>query len=261
MRHVQWISTVIFALAAQAVSAQDRPFFFTLTDPAVVDRAPIRVDSVPDNEAFTLYHGDRPESGAGVQLGVGSKVFVLGRVGTPLDRYDLRGTSQQAEALVRISEAGAHAYMPAIAAGLGVRREPDGTNVLLGRLVVGRTFAASRVYGNMLLEKAFGGGRDAADVVTSFGWSHRVTGRMSFGVEAVGEDLEGFWSTDERDGGARLLVGPSLSVVPAACWRLNVTGGPILHSGVSSAESTALRTLPSSARNGYAARASLSYAF
>jgi hypothetical protein len=32
------------------------------------------------------------------------------------------------------------------------------------------------------------------------------------GVEMIGEDLEGFWEPNEAEGGARLLIGPSMRV-------------------------------------------------
>ena len=41
-----------------------------------------------------------------------------------------------------------------------------------------------------------------------------ITG-ISLGVEAIGEDLEGFWEEEEAEGGARLLMGPSLRISPA----------------------------------------------
>src|SRR5262249_34544644 len=157
-----------------------------------------------------------------------SKVTFVGQVGTPFDRHDFRGTSQQAEALMRIVDGPGHAST--VTVGGGIRREFDGTHVWLGRVIVGHAFERSQVYGNVLVEKASGLGRDAADLVTSIGWSHLVTRKMSLGFEAVGEDLEGFWSRDEADGGARLLVGPSMSVALSPRWRMSATGGPILHS-------------------------------
>jgi hypothetical protein len=259
MGRIHFASIALLALVSRAASAQDQPFVFTLTNPAVASPAPVRVDSMLPDQAFTLYDGDRPETRAGVQVNLGSKLTVFGRVGTPLDRYDIRGTTQQTEALVRITDGGRGST--AISVGSGVRREADGTNVWLGRAIVGRTFARSQVYGNVLIEKAFGRGRDAADLVTSFGWSLRIARQVSAGVEAVGEDLEGFWSSDEKDGGARLLIGPSVSIAPSAQWRLAATAGPILHSAATSATSTASRDLPVGARNGYAARATLTYTF
>src|SRR5437660_8013593 len=58
--------------------------------------------------------------------------------------------------------------------------------------------------------------RDALDLITSVGWARKLSRGMSLGVEAIGEDLEGFWKAEEREGGARLLAGPGLHISPAA---------------------------------------------
>src|SRR5262249_60411347 len=126
MKHTRAIAFSLLLLSPRAAFAQDRPFVFTLTAPAS-DRAatPTRVDPMLPDEAFTLYDGDRPESRAGVRVSLGSKVTVFGRIGTPLDRYDVRGTTQQAEAVVRVADGSGR--MPAFSVGSGVRREVDGT--------------------------------------------------------------------------------------------------------------------------------------
>ena len=82
-------------------------------------------------------------------------------------------------------------------------------------------------------------------------------------IEFIGEDLEGFWEADEAEGGARLLVGPSLRIAPTTRrWQIGVAGGPIIHATRSNRASDAARGLPSgSSGHGYAVRASLSYAF
>ena len=68
---------------------------------------------------------------------------------------------------------------------------------------------------------------------------------MSLGVEAIGEDLEGFWEADEAEGGARLLVGPSLHVSPhKQRWQLIATGGPLFHPTDTGRSSSAFRDLP-----------------
>jgi len=83
------------------------------------------------------------------------------------------------------------------------------------------------------------------------------------GIEAIGEDLEGFWEAGEAEGGARLLVGPSLRVTPRGHpWHLSVAGGPVVHATRSSRAGDVVRALPASTgRNGYAVRASLGYVF
>lgn len=52
-----------------------------------------------------------------------------------------------------------------LAVGLGIRHESAGVNVLLGRVVAGRSFNAWRLDGNALFEKPFSIGRDAVDLI------------------------------------------------------------------------------------------------
>jgi hypothetical protein len=104
--------------------------------------------------------------------------------------------------------------------------------------------------------------RDAVDLVTSVGWTRKLSRGVSLGVEAIGEDLEGFWESEEAEGGARLLVGPSLRVSPAGQrWQLMATGGPLFHPSDTGRSSGAFRDLPpDTRRTSYAFKASLSIA-
>jgi hypothetical protein len=82
------------------------------------------------------------------------------------------------------------------------------------------------------VEQATSAGRahDAADLITTLGWSRRVTDRISVGAESIGQDLEGFWDPSEADGGAKLLVGPSFLVQSKrGDWMASVVAGPVAH--------------------------------
>jgi hypothetical protein len=93
------------------------------------------------------------------------------------------------------------------------------------------------------------------------GVARHVLPALHVGVEMIGEDLEGFWEAEEAEGGARILLGPSIRPAPpSARWQLSVAGGPVLHATRSAGTSVATRSLPSSGgRNGFAVRASWSY--
>ena len=119
-----------------------------------------------------------------------------------------------------------------------------------------------RLDGNMLFQKPLSAGRDAVDLITSVGWARKLPRGVSLGVEAIGEDLEGFWSADEAEGGARLLAGPSLLVSPSGQrWQLIATGGPLFHPADTGRSSGAFRDLPpDTKRASYAFKASLSIA-
>ena len=116
--------------------------------------------------------------------------------------------------------------------------------------------------GNALFQKPMSEGRDAVDLITSVGWARKLPRGVSLGVEAIGEDLEGFWDREEAEGGARLLAGPSLHISPAgARWQLTATGGPVFHPRDTQQSSDALRDLPPETRGtSYAFKVALSIA-
>lgn len=132
-------------------------------------------------------------------------------------------SSQSGEVLVSLL---GPAVRTSLAVGGGVLHESGGANVLQARLVGGRERERWRLLGNVLLQKPLSGERDAVDLMTSLGWARKLTSGLALGIEAVGEDLEGFWDPLEAEGGARLLVGPSIHYTPAGRkWRLTAAGG------------------------------------
>jgi len=115
--------------------------------------------------------------------------------------------------------------------GGGVRQEWDGGQALIARVVASARLGSFDVAGNAVIEKALSGVHDAEDVIVSAGIMRTITPRVSFGLECVGRDLEGFWDPHEDDGGARLLIGPSLHLgLPRARWAVGLTGGPMVQS-------------------------------
>jgi hypothetical protein len=241
-------------------AAQDRPFLFSVSTPRTADRhATLHVDAGVGERAFDLVESRQPEQRLGVQASLGRGVTLLARVGIATDNRDTR-SSQQGELLYSVVRA--PSYQGSVAVGLGVRHEPAGVKVLLGRVVAGRNFNAWRVDSNLLFEKPYSAQRDSLDLITSFGVARRVSPALYLGLEMIGEDLEGFWEANEAEGGARVLAGPSIRIAPPTQrWQLSVAGGPIMHATRSAAASEAIRGLPASAKSGFAARAALSYGF
>lgn len=124
--------------------------------------------------------------------------------------------------------------------GGGVRWERDGGTVGTLKMISGWQAQAWRLDGNMTLEKSNAPDRDPIDVILSMGWSHRVTDNLNLGVEAVGQDLEGFWEPDEAEGGARILLGPSIHF-HLDQWEGGLAGGYNFHPTVSGRTSPADR--------------------
>lgn len=246
------------AAAAMPASAQERPFLFSIatateTAPAVRFDYDIGVGE----HAFQSDTSNQPEQRMGIHASHG-RLTLLARLGIS-DVGSSYQSSQSGEVLYSLLAPSRHI---ALAAGGGIMHEPGGVNVLLARVTGGRDRDSWLLHGNALFQKPMSSERDAIDLITSVGWARKLSHGISLGVEAIGEDLEGFWEAEETEGGARLLAGPSLHISPAGRrWQLNATGGPLFHPSDTGRSSGAFRDLPPDTnRSSYAIKASLSIA-
>ncbi len=175
------------------------------------------------------------------------------------DRSNALG-SAQVELMADLFSTGDKALQ--IAAGGGFLREYQGTNTLLARAAAGLTLGKWKVDSNMLLEKPFGENRDAVDVLFSLGTSRQLHRRVSVGIEALGEDLEGFVEEEEAEGGAKLLLTPTLHYQLNERMKVRFGAGPIFYMTHSEAISDAPRMLPSNpGSTGFMTRLSALYLF
>ena len=247
----------VIALSSPA-AAQERPFLFSVT--TADDSQPAArfdYDLGIGERAFQSDIANQPEHRIGVQASYG-RLTLLARLGVATEGSSYQ-SSQSGELLYSVLGPG---HRVAFAAGGGLLHEADGVNVLLARVVTGRSTRSSETYGNLLFQGPLAAGRDALDVITSVGWARKLSHGLSAGIEAIGEDLEGFWEAEEAEGGARLLVGPSVHVSPPGKhWQLSATGGPVFHPSNTGRVSNALRDLPpETRRTSYAFKVALSVA-
>ena len=251
------IVAAVIAIAAPA-AAQERPFLLSVATATAPDAKPaVRFDyDVGVGErAFQSDISNQPEQRVGVQASYG-RLTLLARLGIA-EVGSAYQSSQSGEVLYSVL---APTSQVALAAGGGVLHEAGGVNVLLARVVAGDDHPSWRLQGNVLFQKPLSTERDAVDLITSVGWARKLPHGVSLGVEAIGEDLEGFWESEEAEGGARLLAGPSLHISPAGRrWQLTATGGPLFHPSDTHRSSGAFRDLPpETKRASYAFKASLS---
>jgi hypothetical protein len=255
----------VLVIAPRVVRGQDRPFVFSLTTATDTSKPSVLVDYDVGfgEQAFRSSEENGPEQRVGVQASVGRWTF-LGRLGLTSSQ-DTFQTSQQGEVLFSLLTPSSISGGPiSLAVGGGLLHEAGGVDVLQTRVVAGRNFEQSRVHGNVLFQMPQSAPeRDAVDVITSVGWNRRLNATVSLGVEGIGEDLEGFWESEEAEGGARLLVGPSLHIAqPGRKWQLSIAGGPMFHPSDSQRASNALRDLPATTqKTGYAIRTSFACTF
>jgi hypothetical protein len=260
-RRLVWTALVGLCGLPAVATAQDRPFVFSLTTTSTASTPQVRVDYEvgAGDQVFHQQTANGLEQRLGVQVSVG-RLTLVGHVGLAAETRAFQ-MSQQGEMLFSLFKPGAS--RTALAVGGGVLHEAGGATVLLARVVAGHEWTRTRLLGNMLVQKPLASGRDNLDIITSAGWAVRVTPAWALGVEAIGEDLEGFWDPLEAEGGSRILVGPSLHVAPPhKRWQLSVAGGPTFHPTTSGRSSDALRALPATTgRHDYAVRTTFAYRF
>ena len=250
-------AVLLLSLSFTVATAQEHPFLFTMTPPDEAGRGVVvHYDAAYGRETFEPLGGDNLEQTLGIRARLGTTLLLTGRLAFATSHVST-STSQHAELLVHAMRSG---DIPVdLALGPGFRHEYQGTNVLLGRIIVGRRFESSQLYGNVLLEKPFAADRDDIDVLLTVGWSYSVSSEIRLGFEAVGQDLEGFWDEDEAEGGATLFLGPTaVLAVPSSSWRFTLGAGPILRATTSDRFSSATRDLPFTRENGFVIHASAS---
>ena len=233
--------------------AQPQPFLFTINTLNPSARGwsvnysggygqrtvtPLGFDGVDQNIAVKGYLGAKFTLVASMGVGFGTKGNV--------------NSLQQAEVL-RDFIGGNKPEGIRIGASLGFRREFNNDKVALSRITAAFESLQWRFGGNVRFEKAFDKNRDDIDVISSIGVHRQITGQLFGGIEAVGQDLEGFWEANEAEGGARMLVGPSLNYAPVSSrFSFTLCGGPIIyatHSTITPGNQFPVRDLPTN--NGF----------
>jgi len=199
-------------------------------------------------------YGDNVSGSFGYD-GIGQQFALKGYLGKKFTLFanvalgflgDNTASAQQAE-IIRNFVGGKKNQGLSLGVGLGVRRDYSNVKSMLSRITLNYDAPRWKVGGNLLFEKAFANNRDAIDVITSLGFHYRLYGNLYGGIEAVGEDLEGFWDQEEAEGGAKLLVGPSLNMTPKKSrLSFSLSGGPVFYGTQNQRTNPeAIRELPS----------------
>jgi hypothetical protein len=245
---------VLLLMTALASVLRPAPAVAQIAAPSLLFTAPQPDASLHVGEAETttaigersllLFQGQTFDPGTSIEARSGRGFVVRSSIGSvDFTAGGQRFRSfQQLEVLRSIRSTGRAQF----AVGGGVRQDWGGAQTFVGRVIAGIRIAGGRLEGNAVIEKGEKGGasgrRDAFDVITTVGWSRAVNERVALGIEGIGQDLEGFWEHDEAEGGARLLIGPSVRVAsPGKRWSVGVAGGPLLRS-TSTASGTPART-------------------
>jgi len=223
------LTLTMAASAAVRASAQTPQLVFTVAAP---EREPphtsLQTFAAVEERGLALWGGSAADFGVGVAISTPRWTVrsISSMTRLPIDGH-VRPTFQQIDIVRPVLSTGSIA----VAGGGGIRQEWDGTRVFIGRLLAGSNVGRGRLQGSLVMERAVGSlvRHDAADIVTSLGWSRGLGRRISIGAEGIGQDLEGFWDPAEADGGAKLLVGPSLHAASTnGGWMANLVAGPVV---------------------------------
>jgi hypothetical protein len=235
------VSVLMLFVAPPIARAQSRTFLYTMTPLASYgDGVDLRFEAGLGDGSMGFSEASQVDGRIGADWRSRSRWMVSSSVGFGNGDSSFDILSGRVEGLYALKEANGKGW--AATAGGGIRWERDGGMVGMFRALGGWANSDWRMEGNLILEKAAESGRDPIDVIISLGWSRRVTKTLSLGVEAVGQDLEGFWEPEEAEGGARILIGPSLHV-QLQQWEAGIAGGYNFHPTVSGGASPADRPL------------------
>lgn len=191
---------------------------------------------------------------------LGNRFTLYANAGVGLARSGSMNSTQQVE-VIRDFIGGRKPVGPRLGLGFGLSRDWDNVKSVFSRVTAFFDNQNWRFGSNLRFEKAFSQSRDNIDLITSVGVHHKVKGSLYVGAEAVGQDLEGFWEKNEAEGGAKLLIGPSLNMAPVnSKFAFSLCGGPVFYATSSNVmPSIALRDLTT--QNGYTVKAMVTFNF
>ncbi|NOY76818.1 MAG: hypothetical protein GXO76_02990 [Calditrichaeota bacterium] len=246
----------LFSVGAQAQSV-GLSFYTVSPDQGKSGKLYLNYDTNYGVRAIRPFGEDGVEQRAGVVYGITSNLSLLGVAGALIDRNSaVHAGSVQLELMQKILSQKDHFVN--LAASVGFLREYLGTNVLMARLALGRDFGRFNLRGNAVFEKPFAKNRDPMDVITTAAVGYRIFPWLWGGIDAVGEDLEGFFEPDEAEGGAKLMVGPTVQMHFSSKMQMRLGAGPIFYLTKSTPISEAPRYLPPG-KSGYTIRVSMIY--
>jgi len=199
--------------ASGQVTRQERPFAF-VTDPSTPSRGvatlEYRLGFASGMDAERPLPASLTSAGGSHSFGF---AYGLTDRWAPFASVTLHGEGKQANVLagakVLLGDPSAPLRVAIAAAGL---REAGGAYGL--DLLGAASYDAGplRNAGNVQGEKVFTQRRDELDLMAMAGVSWRVGSSVRLGAEYVGQDLEALFEGDEAEGGARHMIGPSVSL-------------------------------------------------
>ncbi len=217
-----WIFICLFCSSVKALEAT--PFIYQGIGSRGDEKAVVEWGTAFGTREIT------PISERGVEqelcIDVGLMEFMAVELGGGMLLEDTKETlySFHTEALVNLLNE--HRAGINLGIALGFIRDYRYANIPRVRLMMDKSIGDFRIAFSGLLEFPIASHRDPVDIILSLASSYAIFESFQVGLEAVGEDLEGFWESDESEGGAKILGGPTIWYKPSSdiTVKLNVAG-------------------------------------
>lgn len=198
------------------------------------------------------------ETGIRLRYGLTDRVVIEGWAGSHQQAPEHRSQAFALEASFGILRQGSQAVNLSFAAGF--KRDFEGVFVPLFRLTLNRKWGNLDLTMSGVGEFPQASWRDKADIIVGAGVSYMVLKWCRLGLEAAGEDLEGFWDKREAEGGAKFIVGPTV------WFKVMNRLGCKFNTGWVHAATTNMPTRPgfvdsSNRKDGFLARVALAFLF
>jgi len=256
------ICLCIIAFNSNKLFAQEKEFMPSVSglessEPFMFSVSSLTPEHTNWNLDYSGSYGERVSGPFGYD-GVNQQLAVKGYLGKKFTVYAFNAfgftssekvvSAQQAE-VIRNFLGGTKNTGLRVGGGIGFRRDYSDVKSLLGRVTLSYNTSKWKTTGNLLFEKAMASNRDGLDFITSLGVQYSLSQNFYGGIEAIGEDLEGFWDEEEAEGGAKLLIGPSLNLTPQKSkLSFSLAGGPVFYATRNQVYNPdAMRELPSQA--------------
>jgi hypothetical protein len=237
------ITLLLMILFVTTVHAQQRPFLYSVSIPQPEDRGfVLHFDAGWGSGSLGSPESSFIDRRVGVVWRANSKWTILANAGFGENSHSKTAFSGQAELFYGLKNSSSHGFSMSL--GGGMRWEKEDGAVALLHAISGWRSNRWLFESNMIFEKANSPDRDPADLIVSLGWLYHISPSISLGVEAVGQDLEGFWESQEAEGGARILSGPAMHLNLRE-WEVGIAGGYVFRPTNSIRTSTADRAFGS----------------
>ncbi len=216
----------VWALAGEPEDLGELPYLYLRKGSGKPMTLTAEYEAALGSRQSRFFGQDGVEQGARLRLQPWSFINLEGGGAVVLDEHGYQGETAGGEVNVRALNQQDH-YIN-IHLGGGYYYDYTGTHVPRLRWVLGRELGRFDINTNGLIEMPVAKDRDEADIMLGVVGSYLVTAWYRQGLEIQTEDLEGLWEEEEAEGGAKLLIGPTNSLLFTDSLQLKMSAAAVL---------------------------------